>query len=196
MYEGHLGVNNLNQELRNVLNGECLKKPIFIKSGETGLYEGDRVMVIKNDYDRNIFNGDVGKILRINIKDDEVEVKVFDWFDADSNGQKYVDKIMTFTLEEARTYLKVAYACTTHKVQGQEFDYIIMPMTSQFGVMLYKNLVYTAITRAKKKVFVFGSPSAFISATKNDREINRNSMLSLLIHENYQLECTEQVMSS
>lgn len=196
MYEGILGVNNLNQELRSVLNGECSKKPTFIKSGETGLYEGDRVMVIKNDYDRNIFNGDVGKILRINIKDDEVEVKVFDWFDPDSNGQKYVDKIMTFTLEEARTCLKVAYACTTHKVQGQEFDYIIMPMTSQFGVMLYKNLVYTAITRAKKKVFVFGSPSAFISATRNDREVNRNSMLSLLIHDFYQLECAEQVMSA
>ena len=197
MYEGTMGVNNLNQELRLVLNQDAPRKSTnFIKSGETGLYEGDRIMVIKNDYDRNIFNGDVGKITNINIKDDEVEVKIFDWFDPDSNGQKYIDKVMTFTLEEARSYLKVAYACTTHKVQGQEFDYIIMPMTSQYGVMLYKNLVYTAITRAKKKVFIFGSPSAFSSATKNDREINRNSMLNLLIRDYYKLDCADSVMSS
>jgi exodeoxyribonuclease V alpha subunit len=80
-------------------------------------------------------------------------------------------------VEEAKSILKVAYACTAHKVQGQEFDYVILPMTSAYGIMLYKNLVYTAVTRAKKKVFIFGDSKAFLSATRNNRETSRNTLL-------------------
>jgi exodeoxyribonuclease V alpha subunit len=194
MYDGELGVNNLNQELRDVLNPGCLeKKAPHVKSGETDLYEGDRVMVVKNDYDRMIFNGDVGKITKISLKDDEVHVKVFEWFDHESPTPRYIDKVMTFKVEEARNVLKVAYACTTHKVQGQEFDYVLMPMTSQYGIMLYKNLVYTAITRAKTKVFVFGDPNAFLYAVRNNRETTRNSRLRELVHDYADVEATRQV---
>ncbi len=186
MYDGLLGVNNLNRELRKVLNAEFIAgKAQKLKHGDVDLYEGDRVMVIKNDYTRAIFNGDVGKITRISTKNDEIEVKIFDWFDQESTVPKYVDKIFTFKIEEARHVLKVAYACTAHKVQGQEFDFVLMPMTMQFGPMLYKNLVYTAITRAKKKVFIFGDPSAFSFAASNDRETVRNSHLNKLIQESY-----------
>ena len=194
MYDGELGVNNLNQELRDVLNPGCLeKKAPHVKSGETDLYEGDRVMVVKNDYERMIFNGDVGKITKISLKDDEVHVKVFEWFDHESPTPRYIDKVMTFKVEEARNVLKVAYACTTHKVQGQEFDYVLMPMTSQYGIMLYKNLVYTAITRAKTKVFVFGDPNAFLYAVRNNRETTRNSRLRELVHDYADIEATRQV---
>lgn len=186
MYDGDLGVNNLNKKLREVLNAEfCSGKSQKLKNGDVDFYEGDRVMVVKNDYDKMIFNGDVGKIQRISIKSDEVEVKVFDWFDQESPVPRYVDKVFTFKIEEARRVLKVAYACTAHKVQGQEFDYVLMPMTMQYGIMLYRNLVYTAITRAKKKVFVFGDTKAFSYAVTNERETVRNSHLRALVMDAY-----------
>ena len=188
MYEGDLGVNNLNRKLREVLNPDYASgKASKLKHGSCDLYEGDRVMVVKNDYGRMVFNGDVGKVQRISIKNDEVEVKIFDWFDHESPVPRYVDKIFSFKLEEARHVLRVAYACTTHKVQGQEFDYIILPMTMQYGIMLYRNLIYTAITRAKKKAFVFGDPRAFQFSVSNDRETVRNSSLGDLIR----ISCSE-----
>lgn len=194
MHNGDLGVNNLNQELREVLNpGVTDSNQPYVKSGETGFYVGDRVMVIKNDYDRMVFNGDVGKITRISLKDDAVDVKIFDWFDYESSTPRYISKIMTYNIEEARNMLKVAYACTIHKYQGREMDYIILPMTSQYGIMLYRNLIYTAITRAKKKVFVFGDPNAFLYAVKNDREVVRNSKLASLIHDYSDIEAAKQV---
>lgn len=184
MYDGDLGVNNLNKRLREVLNPEFVSgKAQKLKNGDVDFYEGDRVMLVKNDYERMVFNGDVGKIQKISIKSDEVEVKVFDWFDQESPVPRYVDKVFTFKIEEARHMLKVAYACTAHKVQGQEFDYVLMPMTMQYGVMLYRNLVYTAITRAKKKVFMFGDTKAFSYSVMNERETVRNSHLCHLIRE-------------
>lgn len=197
MYEGTLGVNNLNEELRDVLNpGSFDKSSAMVKAGSSGLYVGDRVMIVKNDYDRAVFNGDVGKITRISLKDDEVEVRVFDWCDYESSTPKYIEKNFIFKIEEARSVLRVAFACTIHKCQGQEYDYVIMPMTSQYGVMLYKNLIYTAITRAKKKVFVFGDPSAFAYAVKNNKETVRNSILGELIHIYSDIEAARQVQES
>ena len=65
--------------------------------------------------------------------------------------------------------------------QGQEYDYVVLPMTMQYGIMLYRNLVYTAITRARRKVFLFGDPNAFSYAAGNDRETIRNSWLRYLV---------------
>lgn len=182
MYGGDLGVDRLNQELREVLNPDYRSgNASKIDVGSQSLYEGDRVMIIKNDYERMIYNGDTGKIQRISLKDDVVEVRVFDWFDQEASVPTYVDKVFTFKVEEARNVLRVAFACTAHKVQGQEFDFVVLPMTMQYGIMLYRNLVYTAITRAKKRVFVFGDPSAFGFAAENERETVRNTNLGFLI---------------
>ncbi len=183
-YAGDLGVDNLNLELREVLNSEyATRTAAFVKHGDVNFFEGDRIMVVKNDYERMIFNGDVGKIQRISVKHDEFEVKIFNWFDQEASVPTYTDKIFTFKIEEAKSVLRVAYACTAHKVQGQEFDYVIMPMTRQYGVMLYRNLIYTAITRAKKKVFLFGDPDAFQLAVGNVRESLRHSNLAYLVHD-------------
>jgi len=187
-YDGDLGVNTLNRRLREVLNPEFSSgRAAKIKHGSCDLYEGDRVMLVKNDYDRAVFNGDVGKIQRISLKDDQVDVRVFNWFDQESSVPRYVDKVFTFKVEECKSAMNVAYACTTHKVQGQEFDYVVMPMTMQYGIMLYRNLVYTAITRAKKKVFIFGDPKAFGYAAANERETVRNSDLGPLISSSLRL---------
>jgi len=196
-YDGELGVNALNNALRQVLNpASDYKSNAFVKIGDSGIYEGDRVMVVKNDYQRGVFNGDVGKVVRISLRDDAVDVKVFGVLDTESTVTRYVDKVMTYKVEEARQMLKVAYACTAHKVQGQEFDYVIMPMNSQYGVMLYKNLVYTAITRAKQKVFVFGDPASFTRAIMNERDVARNSDLARLTDMAFEMALTSSVQDS
>jgi len=196
-YDGELGVNALNNALRQVLNPSSdFKSNTFIKVGDSGIYEGDRVMVVKNDYQRGVFNGDVGKVVRISLRDDAVDVKVFGVLDTESSVTRYVDKVLTYKVEEARQMLKVAYACTAHKVQGQEFDYVVMPMNSQYGIMLYKNLVYTAITRAKQKVFIFGDPGAFTRAITNERDVIRNSDLARLTDMAFEVALTSAVQES
>src|SRR5512135_437747 len=108
-YAGDLGVDNLNLELREVLNSEyASRKAAFVKHGDVNFFEGDRVMVVRNDYDRMIFNGDVGKIQRISVKHDEFEVKIFNWFDQEAAIPTYVDKVFTFKIEEAKGVLRVA----------------------------------------------------------------------------------------
>lgn len=196
VYDGILGVNNLNASLRPVLNPLSSMKGAVIKQGDSSLVEGDRVMIIKNDYDRYVYNGDVGKILKIDLKNDAVDVKVFDWIDNTRTGNSYVDKVFTFKVDEARQMLRVAYACTTHKVQGQEFDYVVMPMTTSYGHMLYKNLVYTAITRARKKVFIIGDPNAFVYATKNTRDLSRQTNLPERIIHSYKIQAVKSVTLS
>lgn len=191
VYDGELGVDNLNRSLRSILNDsysdDASDSPV-LKIGESEMRIGDRVMVVKNDYQRMIYNGDIGKIQNISFKEDEISVKIFDWFNHESILEKKSDKIFTFKIEEARSALKVSYATTTHKVQSQEYDYIILPMTKKYKIMLYKNLIYTAITRAKKKVFVIGDISAFSYGVSNDRDSNRNSNLNSLIDLQF-LEC-------
>lgn len=182
MYDGTLGVDNLNKELRGVLNSDYADgRTTCVKNGSSEWHEGDRVMATKNDYDKMVYNGDVGKIQRISIKTDEVEVKIFDWFDQESSFPRYIDKIFTYKVEEIKRQFRVAYACTVHRCQGNAFDYVLLPMTIDYGIMLYRNLIYTAITRARKKVFIFGDPTAFSLSIENNREVSRNSNLSSMI---------------
>ncbi len=181
MYDGELGVDNLNSSLRLVLNPQFNADLGVVSNGKNSLYVGDRVMVIKNDYEKNIFNGDTGKITRISLRQNEVEVKIFNWFDAESTTPSYSDKTFIFKVEDATQMLRVAYACTTHKCQGNEIDYVIVPMTFGFGPMLYRKLIYTTITRTREKVFIVGDPIAFNYAISNVRDDDRNSNLSEMI---------------
>lgn len=114
VYDGDLGVNNLNCELRNVLNQEY-DENLKIKNGDSHFYEGDRVMVSKNNYDRMLFNGDTGKINKINIKTGEVEVKIFDWFDQDSTVNRYHDQTFVYKIDEFRSSFRIAYVTTVHR---------------------------------------------------------------------------------
>jgi exodeoxyribonuclease V alpha subunit len=195
MYDGDLGVNNLNTELRKVLNSNFINGTAAkLNHGESDLYEGDRVMIIKNDYDRMVFNGDVGKVQKISIKKGIIEIKIFNWFDSESNPPKYIDRIFNFSIDEARQVLRVAYACTAHRYQGLEGDYILLPMTMSYGPMLYRNLVYTAITRAKKKVFLFGDPRALDVSVSNNKETIRNTNLSQFVSDKLRELKTEDVV--
>ena len=139
-----------------------------MRLGAETIREGDRIMVSKNNYKYEIFNGDVGKVVRLDQKAKIVEIKIW--------GPPTIHVRMTF--KEAPSHLRMAYCVTVHKSQGQEYDVILMPWVSSFGRQLQRNLIYTAITRARKKVILVGHPAAMGKAVDNNRVDARNTLLS------------------
>jgi exodeoxyribonuclease V alpha subunit len=164
-HAGTVGVTNLNDQLRELLNPQMpgLQE---VKLGKDTIREDDRVMVVKNNYKLKVFNGDVGKISRVNRKDKKVEVKIF--------GKPPM--LVSFKFQEVAHHLRLAYACTVHKAQGLEYDVIVMPLVDSFRHQLQRNLLYTAVTRAKKKVVLVGTTSALAAAVMNNKEDNRNTL--------------------
>lgn len=166
-YEGVVGVNNLNERLRARLNPDENQREV--EWGDLKVRVGDRLMVVKNDYKKNVYNGDVGKLTAIN--QDKLIVRVHD---AGIDGS---DLIVEFPKEDADK-LRLAYAVTVHKCQGLEFDTIILPMTRTQGWMLQRNLFYTAVTRARTKVWILGEEGAVLKAISNDHVLQRNTRLA------------------
>ena len=159
MRKGPLGVFELNQFLQRLMNGSAQK----FKIGGTEWGAGDRVMQTTNNYDKNVFNGDVGIIF--NVKKDKSAMTVF--FD---------DKTVDYEGDEIED-LQLAYACTIHKSQGSEYPAVIVILDSSHYVMLQRNLLYTAITRAKGHVWVLSAPGAFHQAVRNNRSTRRYTRL-------------------
>ncbi|MCL6472054.1 MAG: ATP-dependent RecD-like DNA helicase [Firmicutes bacterium] len=160
MHMGLLGAANLNKELQQLLNpsGEALSR------GSRSFRTGDRVMQIRNNYDLDVYNGDIGKIYAI----DQIERQVRVVFDGREVIYDYSD------LDE----LILAYACSVHKSQGSEYPAVIIPLHTQHYMMLQRNLLYTAITRGKKLVVVVGSRKALAIAVKNNRIQERHTRLA------------------
>ena len=156
-HHGTLGVTNLNRELRSALNPDI--GGMSIKIGKNTLREGDRVMITKNDYDLEVFNGDVGKIASINKYYVEVSIK----------GVQ--DSIVSIPRDRISKLLRLAYATTVHKSQGLEYDVIFMPLSPRHSPNLLKrSLLYTAITRAKEKVYLIGDSSALEIFVYNNKQ--------------------------
>ena len=164
-HAGTLGVTNLNLRIRELLNPKTpgLKE---MRLGSETVREGDRVMVSKNNYRYEIFNGDVGKIVRLDQKQKIVTIKI--------HGPPAMQVEMTF--KDAPRYLRLAYCVTVHKSQGQEYDVILMPWSGSFRHQLQRNLLYTAITRARKKVILVGHPEALEKAVANNKVDARNTL--------------------
>jgi exodeoxyribonuclease V alpha subunit len=159
MYKGLVGVDSLNQELQKRLNphGEGLKV------GLRELRVRDKVMQLRNDYEKDVFNGDIGTILHA----DKTKFRLF--VDYDGRTVAYEkDEMNDITL---------AYAVSVHKAQGSEYLGVIMPLLTQHFIMLQRNLFYTALTRAKKLSVVVGSYKALWIAVKNDKPVKRNSLV-------------------
>lgn len=159
--DGPLSVNLLNNSLQSVLNPgpdvECQLRNFVVR-------RGDRVIVIKNDYELGVFNGEVGKAVEITSTHIIVQL------------DKH--KIVEISKELAMERLKLAYTLSVHRSQGQEYEYIILPFINQFGRnMLQRNLLYTAITRAGKKVIIIGHGSAVEKAINNASVQKRNTKL-------------------
>ncbi len=164
-HAGTVGVTKLNERLRELLNPRSAGLA-EVRIGNDTMREDDRVMVVQNDYTLKVFNGDVGKISRVDRKGKTVEVKVF--------GETPL--FVPIEFKKAGKLIRLAYACTVHKAQGLEYDYILMPVVDSFRHQLQRNLLYTAVTRAKSKVILVGTRSALSQAVSNAKEDERNTL--------------------
>lgn len=165
-YEGGVGVNILNDQLRERLNPAGMQKEW--KAGKLHVRVGDRVMVVKNDYKLNIYNGDMGKL--VGIDREHLTVRIH------GVGPGSSEALVEIPKTNAPNVLKLAYAITVHKSQGSEFDTILLPITRGQGRMLQRNLFYTGLTRARKRVWLLGDPDAVLRAVANDKVVQRNTV--------------------
>jgi exodeoxyribonuclease V alpha subunit len=171
-YDGSTGVTNLNDRLREALNPN--KDLPEWQAGKLRVRLGDRVMVTKNDYELNVYNGDMGKLHEI--LRDAIVVKIH-------GPTRDDDRLVTFTKTKAMEMLQLAYCITVHKSQGSEFDTIIMPIVRAHGRMRQRNLFYTGVTRARKKVWLLGDPLSVSYAIENDKVVQRNTVLGRVVHD-------------
>ena len=159
MQRGVLGGTNLNQTLQAALNpeGEGLRRGGFIFR----LY--DKVMQVKNNYDKEVFNGDIGRITAVDLQERTLQV-MFD------------GRVIEYDVSELDELVH-AYATTIHKAQGSEYPIVVMPILMTHFVMLQRNLLYTGITRAKKVLVMIGSKKALAYAVRNVTVSQRNTKL-------------------
>ncbi len=168
MYRGRCGVSNLNEELQAALNPAAPSKPEKRVGGRV-FRVGDKVMQTRNNYDKDIYNGDIGRVSRINPTQQTMAV----WVDGRSVSYEWVE------LDE----LVHAFAISVHKSQGSEYAAVVMPILTQHYLLLQRNLLYTAITRARELVVLVGTRKAMWIAVKNDRVSERHSGLSIRLRE-------------
>lgn len=170
MIRGSLGAAGLNTSLQQSVNPAQADKA-ELTVGERVFREGDRVIHRRNNYDLNVFNGDIGRILRINNSDLKLVVEFFP-------DQRQVEYSRDQIAE-----LDLAYAITIHKSQGSEFDVVLLPVLSQHYRMLFRNLLYTGLTRGKKLVVLVGARQSLAMAVQNQDTSRRQTALAALIRE-------------
>ncbi|MBT4667135.1 MAG: ATP-dependent RecD-like DNA helicase [Opitutae bacterium] len=159
LHRGIAGISNLNDKLREALNPKGATH-VF---GHTLFREGDKVIQTRNNYDKDVFNGDLGTITSVDTMAGSVEV--------DFEG-----RAVSFERLEVAD-LQPAYAISVHKSQGSEYPVVVFPLLKQHYMMLQRNLVYTGLTRAKRKVIFVGDPTAFAMAIRNDKTLARRTDL-------------------
>jgi len=150
MHKGVAGVGNLNLQLQGALNGH----EKGLRAGHSEYRAGDKVIQLRNNYDKNLFNGDIGTLTAVDAQAGTLE--------ADFDGERH--EFDRSDLGE----LALAYAISIHKSQGSEYPVVIVPLLKAHFMMLQRNLIYTAITRGKKKVFLVGEPAAYAMAVRNN----------------------------
>jgi exodeoxyribonuclease V alpha subunit len=151
MHRGTVGASNLNTELQRHLNRSSDE---LVRGGRT-MKTGDKVMQIRNNYDKDVYNGDIGRIVSIDREEQELTVD----FDGRQVSYDFIE------LDE----LVLAYAVSVHKSQGSEYPAVVMPLLTQHYLMLQRNLLYTAVTRGKKLVVIVGTKKALAIAIKNNK---------------------------
>ena len=159
LHRGIGGIGNLNDQLRDALNPNGATQVM----GAMLFREGDKVIQTRNNYDKDVFNGDMGIIEAVDTLSGKVDI--------DFEGKKVSYQRMEIT------DLQPAYAISVHKSQGSEYPVVIFPLLKQHFMMLQRNLVYTGLTRAKKKVVFVGDPAAYAMAIRNDKTLVRQTDL-------------------
>ena len=166
MYAGVNGIDNINKVLQDVFNPVELNKK-EIKYGDVIYRENDKVLQLVNDPDNNVFNGDIGVIKKIDFKGKSGKPEITIDYDG---------ALVTYTLKDFNKF-KHGFIISIHKSQGSEFELVIMPVSSSYKRMLYKKLIYTCVTRAKKRLIIIGEPMAFMYGIRNNNEIVRKTGL-------------------
>ena len=159
MHRGVVGAGNLNLALQNRLN----QNTQGIERGNRTFRMGDKVMQIKNNYDKEVFNGDMGRIVRLEPETREVIIS----FEGRELPYDFMD------LDE----VILAYAVSVHKSQGSEYPAVIIPILIQHYMLLQRNLIYTAVTRGKKLVILVGTRKALAIGIRNDKTLKRYTLL-------------------
>jgi exodeoxyribonuclease V alpha subunit len=164
MNRGLLGTENLNRELRARLNPP---RPgaVELVRGERVVRAGDKVMQVRNNYELEVFNGDLGRVAAVDAEERQLRVEMDD-------GRTILYE--TSDLDE----LVPAFACSIHKAQGSEYPVVVVPLHSQHYVMLERNLLYTALTRARRLAVLVGEPRALAVAVQNRRNRDRFTRLA------------------
>ncbi|MFS9336978.1 ATP-dependent RecD-like DNA helicase [Streptococcus intermedius] len=168
MYRGQAGIDHINQLMQDLIN-PVVKEQLIFEATDGQYRQGDRVIHLVNDAESNVFNGDLGYITDLlpakyaDSKQDELTINF------DGNEIVY---------QRSEWYkIRLAYAMSIHKSQGSEFPVVILPITSSSHRMLQRNLIYTAITRAKNKLVLLGEKSAFAFAVKNTGTTRKTYLL-------------------
>jgi len=162
MNRGSLGIRELNVRLQAELNPARAEEPVVEKFGWQFRVR-DKVIQTENDYDKEVFNGDIGQILKIDPMEREVTVK----FDQREVVYEFGE------LDE----VSLAYAITIHKSQGSEFPVVVIPVAMRQYLLLQRNLLYTGVTRGKRLVVLVGQRKALATAVRNNRTEQRFSGL-------------------
>lgn len=160
MHKGSAGVAALNNRLQAALNVQTQK----VQRGERQYRLDDKVMQLRNNYDKDVFNGDIGRICYVNSDDRELTVR-------------YEDRNVLYSFEELDE-ISPAYAISVHKSQGSEYPAVVIPILTQHYMLLQRNLVYTAVTRGKRLVVLVGSVRALHMAVSNNKTHKRYTWLN------------------
>jgi exodeoxyribonuclease V alpha subunit len=165
MYRGEAGADAINRDLQDVLNPGQPE----LERGNRTFRQGDKVMQIRNDYDLDLYNGDVGRILHVDKAAATLRVR-------------FGERELLYPFSDL-DQLVTAYAITVHRAQGSEYPAVVVPLATDHFMMLRRNLLYTAITRGRKLVVLVGSRKALATAVRNDQEAHRWSALAERLRE-------------
>jgi len=168
MYRGAVGVSNLNARLQEALNPPSLAKSERQLAGR--LFRlGDKVMQTRNNYDKEVYNGDIGRVVRLDLENQVMVVRID-------------DRPVPYEFSELDELVH-AFAVSVHKSQGSEYPAVVIPILTQHYLMLQRNLLYTAVTRAKELVVLVGTKKAIAIAVRNDKIAQRHTALDVRLRE-------------
>ena len=166
MHKGLIGTTHLNQVLQKALN----PTPLVIEAMGSAFKIGDKIMHLKNNYQKEVFNGDIGTISVVNRKEKQLAVD-------------YYGRMVTYDFSEMDE-ISLAYAISVHKSQGSEYPAVLVPIMTQHFILLQRNLLYTAITRGKNLVILVGTKKALNIALSNNKPTERLSGLAFRLMDN------------
>ena len=168
MYRGAVGVSNLNVRLQEALNPPSLAKGERRLAGRV-FRLGDKVMQTRNNYDKEVYNGDIGRVARLDLENQVMVVRID-------------DRPVPYDFSELDELVH-AYAVSVHKSQGSEYPAVVMPVLTQHYLLLQRNLLYTGMTRAEKLVVLVGTRKAIAIAVRNDKIAHRHTALDVRLRE-------------